>query len=250
MAFLFASDLHLDAAAPAATAALLRWLESITQDTEALYLLGDLFETWIGDDDPDPHHERVCAALRRCTARGTPVFVIRGNRDFLLGPGFEARTGCRLLPDPVIALLHGERVLLTHGDLLCTDDLAYQELRTTVRGAAWQQRVLKLSIAARRWLSGAARAGSKAHTAMQRPVIMDVNANALERAVRAAGVSWVIHGHTHRPAVHDLQIDGRRVRRVVLDSWYERASALRFEHGQVEVCPLPYGAVEAVGGPE
>ncbi len=229
MAYLFASDLHLDARAPAATEAFVQWLGSGLGGAEALYLLGDVFETWVGDDDPDPHHARVCEALRSVARRGLPLFAMHGNRDFLLGAGFEARSGCRLLPDPVVVQMCGQGVLLTHGDLLCTDDLPYQELRSIVRDRHWQQRMLALPLAQRQWLAGAARSGSKAHTARQRPTIMDANEAAVARVAAATGVDWIIHGHTHRPAIHELQVDGRRVRRAVLGAWYDGASVLRFE---------------------
>src|SRR5215469_92317 len=143
MALLFVSDLHLDAASPRPIEQFLEFLATEAAGAEALYILGDLFEAWIGDDDPEPTRARVCDALSRLTSGGVACFVLHGNRDFLLGAGFSVRTGCVLLPDPVIAELDGERVLLTHGDALCTGDHAYQELRSTVRDERWQQRFLR-----------------------------------------------------------------------------------------------------------
>jgi UDP-2,3-diacylglucosamine hydrolase len=240
LATLFVSDLHLDAASPQAVAAFLQLLGGAARDADALYLLGDLFESWIGDDDPDPVRTRVCEAMHALAARGVPLFALHGNRDFLLGPGFEARSGCRLLPDPVITTLHGERVLLTHGDLLCTGDAAYQELRTTVRGEYFQRQVAQLSLARRELLAAAARAGSRAHTASARAEIMDVDQGALAALVRATGVATIVHGHTHRPAVHTESVDGRPLRRIVLDAWYERGSALRWDAGGIETLALPF----------
>lgn len=242
MALLFVSDLHLDAGSPAAVDTFLGLLAGAARDADALYLLGDLFESWIGDDDPDPVRTQVCEALRGLAAHGVAVFAMHGNRDFLLGPGFEARSGCRLLPDPSITTIHGARVLLSHGDLLCTGDHAYQELRSTVRSPAFQRRVGALSLAQRELLAAAARAGSRAHTATARTEIMDVDAGAVAALARATGVDVILHGHTHRPGVHEFELDGRRVRRIVLDAWYERGSALRWdEHGFTNLV-LPFAA--------
>lgn len=236
---LFVSDLHLDGAAPAAVEQFIAWLGGEARAARAVYVLGDLFESWIGDDDDDPARERVCVALRGLTAAGVPCFVMRGNRDFLLGPGFTARTGCELLPDPVIATLEGRELLLSHGDLLCTDDHAYQELRSTVRDASWQRRVLALPLATRALLAGAARAGSRAHTEQAAAAIMDVNAQAVAALFEATGVDLMIHGHTHRPAIHALEVAGRPVTRAVLGAWYEHGDVLRYDAGRLERQPLP-----------
>lgn len=238
MAYLFLSDLHLDAAAPAATQQFIELLQQQARAAHALYILGDLFEVWVGDDDADPQRARVCEALRSYTASGIPAFVLHGNRDFLLGDGFVARTGCRVLPDPVIADLDGTPVLLSHGDLLCTDDLAYQELRSTVRDPGWRARFLALPAAQRLALAEAARSGSRAHTQRTRAQIMDVNVAAVEALFRATGVSIMIHGHTHRPGIHESLLDGRPVKRVVLDAWYEHGNLLWFEHGKLELRDL------------
>ena len=228
MRYLFVSDLHLDGGAPAAIDAFCAFLAGPARASDALYVLGDLFESWIGDDDDDPARGRVVAALAELARSGPAVFVMRGNRDFLLGPGFEARSGCRLLPDPVVATLHGRRVLLTHGDLLCTADHAYQELRSTVRTERFRSTVLALPAAHRRRLADAVRAGSRAHTASAQAAIMDVDPQAVVAAMKAAGVDLMIHGHTHRPATHALQIDGRPASRIVLDAWFDRGSVLEW----------------------
>jgi UDP-2,3-diacylglucosamine hydrolase len=239
MARLFVSDVHLDAAAPQATEQFLAFLATRAVHAEALYILGDLFEAWVGDDDEEPGNTTVCRALRTLTAGGVACFVLHGNRDFLLGSGFCQRSGCRLLRDPVIAQLDGERVLLTHGDALCTDDHAYQELRSIVRAPAWQQRFLALPRAHRELLADEARAGSRRHTARTVPNIMDVNAAAVTAAFRAAGARRMIHGHTHRPGVHELDVDGRRAQRIVLGAWYEQGSYLHYERGGYELRELP-----------
>jgi len=239
MVRLFVSDVHLDAAAPEATEQFLTFLRDEAAAAEALYILGDLFEAWVGDDDEEPGNEQVCRALRELNDRGVACFTLHGNRDFLLGTGFCERSGCRLLSDPVIAELDGERVLLTHGDALCTDDHPYQELRTIVRDRAWQRRFLELPRAHREQLADEARAGSRRHTSRTVPDIMDVNSQAVTAAFRSARVRRIVHGHTHRPALHELEVDGRPAQRIVLGAWYEQGSVLRYERGRFELRALP-----------
>ena len=236
---LFASDLHLDSCAPWAIDAFLAFLAGEARGADSLYLLGDLFEVWIGDDDDDADHARACAGIAQLVASGVPVYVIHGNRDFLLGAEFERRTGAKLLPDPVLVDLHGVPTLLSHGDVFCTEDRSYQQLRSIVRRTGWQRRFLALGLDARRALATAARAGSKAHTERTVPTIMDVNPEAVERAFRATGARRLIHGHTHRPDIHELSLDGTRAERVVLAPWYEAASCLSVSADGVREVPLP-----------
>ena len=240
MKYLFVSDLHLEAAAPQAIDAFVGLLGGEAREAAALYILGDLFESWVGDDDPDPARDRVCRAIEALTATGVPVFVMHGNRDFLYGSGFETRTGAKVLPDPCVATLFGRRVLLTHGDLLCTGDAAYQELRSTVRAASFRERVLALPLEARQTLADAARAGSKAHVAAQRPEIMDVTPDAVVAAFRATGTRVMVHGHTHRPAEHGHVVDGEQALRVVLDAWYDGGSVLTLDASGFARRPLPF----------
>jgi UDP-2,3-diacylglucosamine hydrolase len=234
LAELFVSDLHLDRHSPAANARFLTFLKQEAAQARVLYILGDLFEAWIGDDDPDPAKVHICDGLRALTDRGVLCFVLHGNRDFLLGAGFAARTGCRLLPDPVIASFDEESVLLTHGDALCVDDHPYQELRSTVRLPAWQQRFLKLPLPTRDLLANRVRRGSQAHIARTIPFVMDVNEGAVN-AVWGTGVSRIIHGHTHRPGIHPAAFEGRAVERIVLGAWYEQGSYLRREAGRYQL---------------
>jgi UDP-2,3-diacylglucosamine hydrolase len=239
VARLFVSDVHLDTQAPQATEQFLDFLRGPAAGSQGLYILGDLFEAWVGDDDQDPQKAQVSAALQALGDAGVPCFVLHGNRDFLLGAQFCARSGCTLLSDPVVADLDGEPVLLTHGDALCTDDHSYQELRSTVREPGWQRRFLALPRARRELLANEARAGSKRHTARTIPVIMDVNPAAVEAAFRATGVRRMIHGHTHRPAVHEVSVDGSPAQRIVLGAWYEHGSYLRAEGGSYALVDLP-----------
>jgi UDP-2,3-diacylglucosamine hydrolase len=239
MASLFASDLHLDSEAPWAIDAFLKFLGGPARSAEALYLLGDLFEVWVGDDDDNADYARAAQGLADLTASGVAVYAIHGNRDFLLGEGFERRTGVKLLPDPVLIELHGVATLLSHGDVFCTEDTSYQQLRSIVRQPSWQRRFLTLPLATRRSLASAARAGSKAHTGRTIPTIMDVNPDAVTRAFRATGARRLIHGHTHRPAIHPSVVDGISAERVVLAPWYEAASCLAVDAAGVREVPLP-----------
>lgn len=236
---LFASDLHLDSEAPWAIDAFLAFLDGPARGCDALYLLGDLFEAWVGDDDDNSDNARACAGLARLTGSGIAVYVLHGNRDFLLGADFARRTGVKLLPDPVLVDLYGVPTLLSHGDVFCTEDPAYQQLRSIVRRPAWQTRFLSLPLAARRELASAARAGSKAHTQRTIPTIMDVNLEAVLRAFRATGARRLIHGHTHRPAIHPVMFDGIHAQRVVLAPWYEAASCVAVDSAGVREVPLP-----------
>jgi len=238
VATLFISDLHIDAGQPAVTGQFLSFLRGDAANAESLYILGDLFESWIGDDDADSAQTAVIEGLNTLTAGGVPCFVMQGNRDFLLGPRFCAMSGAHLLPDPLVLTLYGESVLVMHGDALCTDDRAYQRLRATVRDAQWQRQFLALSVASRRALASAARAGSQAHTAAIDHAITDVNAGNVETVLRAAGLSTLLHGHTHRPGVHSLNVDGRDCTRIVLGDWYSQGSVLRWDRDGPKLAAL------------
>jgi UDP-2,3-diacylglucosamine hydrolase len=236
---LFVSDLHLDALEPAAGAQFIDFLDARAAGAEALYILGDLFESWVGDDDEDAHRASICEALRALSARGVPCYVMHGNRDFLLQTGFEQRTGTRLLADPVIIDLYGQNALLTHGDALCTADRPYQLLRGLVRAPDWQRRFLRLPLNLRRSLAQQARDGSRRHTETTAREIMDVEPNAVVAAMRACGVQLLIHGHTHRPAVHEFQLDGMPARRIVLGSWHVAGSCLSWQRDGFRLEELP-----------
>ena len=239
MAALFISDLHIDASRPAITDQFLEFLAAEAVRADALYILGDLFESWVGDDAADSSQAAAIQGIHALTSRGVPCFVMHGNRDFLLSEQFCRMSGARLLPDPLIVTLYGEPVLAMHGDALCTDDRAYQRLRATVREPAWQRQFLALSIAARRTLAGAARTGSRAHTAAVDYAITDVNADSVAAALRGAGTATLLHGHTHRPAIHALEVDGRPCTRIVLGDWYDQGSLLRWDANGPELASLP-----------
>jgi UDP-2,3-diacylglucosamine hydrolase len=239
MTILFVSDLHLDALEPASAAQFIAFLEERAAGAEALYILGDLFESWIGDDEEDACSRSVCEALRRLAAQGVPCYLMHGNRDFLLQQGFAERSGTRLLDDPVIVESYGERVLLTHGDALCTADRSYQKLRSLVRNAGWQRRFLALPLGVRRLLAQQARDGSRRHTGNTAAYIMDVDQGAVDAAMRACGTRVLIHGHTHRPAVHEFELDGAPARRIVLGAWHEHGSCLSWDERGFRLEELP-----------
>jgi len=239
VAILFISDLHIDATRPPIVDQFLSFLQSEAASAAALYILGDLFESWIGDDAADSAQLAAIAGLRALTSTGVPCFVMHGNRDFLMSVEFARMSGAHLLPDPLIITLFGEPVLVMHGDALCTDDRPYQRLRATVRDAQWQEQFLALPIDARRALAGAARAGSQAHTAAMEHTITDVNADSVATALRSAGTATLLHGHTHRPAIHALQVDGRPCTRIVLGDWYDQGSVLRWDENGPELSSLP-----------
>ena len=236
MATLFIADLHLDPSRPQITELFERYLAGDeVRHADALYILGDLVEAWIGDDDDAELPARIAAATRAVRDAGVPVYFMVGNRDFLLGPAFAARAGLTLLDDGTVHDIHGRRTLLMHGDVLCTDDIAYQAVRRQVRTPEWQAQILAMPLQARRAFAAKAREDSKAHTGNTMESIMDVNADAVAETMRKAGVTRLIHGHTHRPAVHDFQLDGAPAQRIVLGDWYEQGSVLRVDADGVEL---------------
>jgi UDP-2,3-diacylglucosamine hydrolase len=238
VATLFISDLHIDASRPAIVRQFLDFLEHEAARAEALYILGDLFESWIGDDAADSAQIAAISGIRALTSSGVSCFVMHGNRDFLLSERFCRDSGAEILSDPVVVTLYGERILVMHGDALCTDDNAYQRLRATVRDADWQERFLKLPVKARRALAGAARAGSQAHTQGLDYAITDVNGQSVAAALRGSGMATLLHGHTHRPAIHAFEVDGRPCTRIVLGDWYEHGSVLRWDEKGPELVSL------------
>lgn len=227
MATLFISDLHLRPEAPRLAEILAELLRGPAMHADTLYVLGDLFEAWPGDDDAnDPFNKSIISGFRALTARGIRLHFQHGNRDFLLGDAFAAATGGTLLPEEIVVDLHGNPTLLMHGDQLCTDDLAYQALRAQVRNSAWQKMMLGQPLAARKQLARQLREGSDAAKAEKNLDIMDVNDDAVADAFRRHGVARMIHGHTHRPARHLHHIDGAERERIVLADWRDAGAYL------------------------
>lgn len=237
---LFISDLHLCSSRPGITRQFVDFLHTTASRAEALYILGDLFEYWAGDDDVgDPRHQDMVAALSELSRNGTRVYFMHGNRDFLLGDVFAQATGVTLLQDPTLVTLYGRRVLLSHGDLLCTDDIEYQAFRWQVRDPAWQQQFLSQPLAGRKAQIEALRQRSEQEKSHKSESIMDVNAEAVHAWLRQYDYpEMLIHGHTHRPARHDIEVDGHRCERWVLGDWYEQGSCLRCDESGCSNQPL------------
>ena len=229
MTTLFISDLHLEDDRPDIADQFLRFLETEALQADALYILGDLFESWVGDDDPNEHYQWIKQALCKLTKKGVPVYFMHGNRDFMIGEAFAGETGVTILPDPHVATIHGDQVLLSHGDAYCTDDLEYQAFRKMSRDPQWQAMMLAKSLEERLAFAAQARQASKARGGTMSEEIMDVNADAIDAALREASVQIMLHGHTHRPAVHELTVDGTAAQRIVLGDWYEQGSVVRWD---------------------
>jgi UDP-2,3-diacylglucosamine hydrolase len=236
MATLFIADLHLDLSRPQITALFENYLASDeVRHSDALYILGDLVEAWIGDDDDAELPQRIAKAIGGVHVAGVPVYFMAGNRDFLLGEAFAERAGLTLLDDGTVHEIHGRPTLLMHGDVLCTDDVAYQTVRQQVRTPQWKAQILSMPLEARRAFAAKAREDSRAHTGATQESIMDVNADAVRQALRDAGVTRLIHGHTHRPAIHALQLEEQPAERIVLGDWYEHGSVLKVSAEGVEL---------------
>ena len=241
MTTLFISDLHLEIDRPDIGGQFFAFLEDEAPGADALYILGDLFDAWVGDDDPNPHFGEVKAALRNLVDSGVPVYFMHGNRDFMIGDDFAKETGVTILPDPIAVDLYGNHVLLSHGDALCTDDLEYQEIRVMTRNPDWQAMMRAKPLEERMLLAKAAREESKARGQTVDMDIMDVNDDAVKQTILDYGVDILLHGHTHRPNIHFVELGDRVAKRIVLGDWYEQGSVLRWdEHGPV-LSSLPRG---------
>ena len=227
---LFLSDLHLSPERPALVAAFHAFCAGPARTAAGVYLLGDLFDDWIGDDQlREPLAAEVAAALKAVTAAGVAVGIVTGNRDFLMGDAFAHAAGATLLSAPLVVNVAGTPTVLLHGDELCTADRAYQRMRRITHNPRWQRRYLALPYGFRRGFANWLRGRSRSATSGKPAAIMDVEAVTVEAAFREAGVVRMIHGHTHRPARHHLVVDGRDCERFVLADWYERGSYLEFD---------------------
>lgn len=226
---LFISDLHLCDSRPNITKAFIKFLENIASKAQALYILGDLFEYWAGDDSIIAGtHQASIHGLRSLASKGVPIYLMHGNRDFLLGEGFASATGIKILPDPSLITLYGKAVVLSHGDALCTDDVAYQKFRAEVRSSIWQTQFLSQPLSSRIAYIEQLRAKSEQEKSAKSMQIMDVNSSAVNALLRQFDhPPLFIHGHTHRPNNHVHEVDGKVCERWVLGDWYEQGSYLK-----------------------
>lgn len=239
MTTLFISDLHLDPARPDVAQAFLHFMENEAPQAKALYILGDFFEAWIGDDIQLPFVDSIKQSLRTLTDTGIPVYLMHGNRDFLIGEQFCTETGCQLLEDPTLIELYGRKVLLMHGDTLCTRDVDYLAFRQMVRNPDWQIDFLSKSLPERLAIAENARAVSKEKTSELQYEIMDVTPAEVEKVMSEQNVQLLIHGHTHRPAVHQLEINSKSAERVVLGDWHTAGWLIRFSEAGYKLEDFP-----------
>jgi UDP-2,3-diacylglucosamine hydrolase len=240
VATLFIADLHLQTEEPAITAGFLRFLAGTAREADALYILGDLFEAWIGDDDPNPLHRQIAAALKALAESGVPVYFIHGNRDFLLGQRFARESGMRLLPEEKVLELYGKRLLILHGDTLCTDDAGYQAFRAKVHQPWLQKLFLALPLFIRMRIAAKMRAGSKSANRTKSQAIMDVNPQAVVKVMEKHQVQHLIHGHTHRPDIHALTANGKPACRYVLGAWHSEGSMVKVTADKIELIAFPF----------
>ncbi|UTA49256.1 UDP-2,3-diacylglucosamine diphosphatase [Simiduia sp. 21SJ11W-1] len=239
MTTLFISDLHLDAKRPEITRAFLQFLDEHAQHAKALYILGDLFEAWIGDDDDAPLAQDVQQALKAYTDAGFLLYVMQGNRDFLLGDAFCQNTGATLLQDPTKIDLYGTPTLLMHGDTLCTDDVDYQAFRAQARSPEWQAPLLAQPLPVRRQLALELRAKTQSMAAMKAEDIMDVNKDEVARVMTTHKADRLIHGHTHRPARHPVALGQSTGERIVLGDWHHSLWFLRVSPTECTLVEAP-----------
>ena len=239
MTTLFISDLHLEASKPEIGEQFLSFLEGEAKEADALYILGDLFDSWVGDDDPNPHFSVMKGAIRELVDSGVPVFFMHGNRDFMIGEEFSEETGVTILGDPQPIELYGEKVLLSHGDALCIDDVQYQQVRLMTRNPEWQAMMRAKPLQERIAFAEHARQQSKEYNDSVGEDIMDVNQDAVVGTFRKRGVDVLLHGHTHRPAIHDVDLKDRTVKRIVLGDWFEQGSVLRWDENGPRLAAMP-----------
>ncbi len=238
MATLFVSDVHLSARRPAIVDAFEAFLDGPARRADAVYILGDLFDEWLGDDDKRSPHPRITEALKRISESGVPLRIMHGNHDFLMGSAFEHASRCPIIEDPSVIEVEGTRVLLMHGDILCTRDTDYQEFRKTVRDPEVQREFLDLPLDERIERAAALRGQSRQAMRLKPENIMDVTPEAVVEAMQEHEVRHFIHGHTHRPAVHELKISGVAAARIVLGDWYEQDSVLVWSEDGYRLCRI------------
>lgn len=226
MSTLFISDLHLSSERENITQLFIEFLDQRASTADALYILGDLFEVWPGDDVIQPEYNQCIAKMKQLADNGLPLFIMQGNRDFLMAEQFSKISGATLIEDPTVIDLYGTPTILMHGDTLCTDDIDYQKFRTMVRDPLWIEEFLSKPKEERLAITSKYREISKDETAKKNMSIMDVNQEAVEAIMSDKNITQLIHGHTHRPAIHNFSMNNKTMKRIVLGDWYEQGSVL------------------------
>ena len=238
MTTLFLSDLHVSDQHPEISEHLEEFLLSEGSKADRIFVLGDLFEYWLGDDDPNPIFKEIKQLFKKLSDKNISIFFIHGNRDFLIGESFAEETGCHILHDPHVIDLYGKKVLISHGDIFCTDDKEYQLFRNQTRDPAWKESILSKSLSFREEFAKQARLESSKHTSSKKNEIMDVNKEEILKMYEKYNVDIIIHGHTHRPAIHDVFFNGRNCQRIVLGDWYEQGSILKCDETGFDLIEL------------
>ncbi len=226
MSTLFISDLHLSGERENITELFIKFLDQRASKADALYILGDLYEVWPGDDMIQPDYLSSISKLKQLADNGLPLYVMQGNRDFLMAEKFAEVSGANLIEDPTIIDLYGTPTLLMHGDTLCTDDVDYQKFRAMVRDPGWKEKFFSLPNDARLAMTSKYRKVSKVETAKKSMDIMDVNQQTVETVMQEHNIKQLIHGHTHRPAIHEFSVNNEKMKRIVLGDWFEQGSVL------------------------
>jgi len=244
----FISDLHLEPQRPDITHCFLDFLRTEALKADALYLLGDFFEVWIGDDEQSDFHHQIIQALKTLTDTGFPVYFMHGNRDFLIGEKFLAATGCCFLKDPSVITLYEKKILLTHGDCLCIADISYQRFKKYAQNPRYSQFFLGLPLWFRLWVARKMRTLSQRHTTRISHEIMDVSQTAVIDFMQQYGVTQMIHGHTHRPKIHHFQLSNQAMCRIVLSDWHHQGGILRYNEDQKMVLMTrPFSTIASLG---
>lgn len=236
----FISDLHLSAERDDITQCLFTFLQGQATQAEALYVLGDLFEMWIGDDDLNEFTLSIASAFKTLSDRGIPIYFIHGNRDFLIREKFAALSGMTLLPEQCVIDLYGQPTLIMHGDELCTKDIEYQQFRKKARGWWWPRLMLMLPLSTRRSIAAKGRKTSQKNHTKLSAEIMDVTQEEVEKRMAEHQVTRLIHGHTHRPAIHDFNLKNQAAQRVVLGDWYDQGSLLKVSENKLDLTQLKF----------
>lgn len=237
----FIADLHLTESRPDITDCFLSFLAQDATSAEVLYILGDLFETWVGDDDDSPYLETIAQALTKLSETGTKIYFIHGNRDFLLGNRFAKKANMTLLPEIDTIDLYEQRVVIMHGDTLCTRDVDYQAFRKKSRSWWWQAIIKSLPLFVRKKIAANYRKKSAAATSIKTQEIMDVTESEVVKCLEHFQSQLLIHGHTHRPAIHDLIANNAKAQRIVLGDWYEQGAWLKVTPSSIELLNKPLG---------